>query len=110
MRGALWTRLFPSRPSPLLCSCLVLPSDQIGTGPPHCPYRDGGVEAFPRKLASQDYRKCRNKLMQSIPDGQNIGLLNKTGSITVLCPAMLEPEAEGKKINTDPVFIEKFET
>lgn len=48
--------------------------------------------------------------MQSIPDGQNVGLLNKTGSITVLCPAMLEPEAEGKKINTDPVFIEKFET
>lgn len=49
-----------SRPSPLFCSYLVLPSDQIGTGPPHCPGCDGGVQTFSRKLASQDLGKHRN--------------------------------------------------
>lgn len=59
------------------CSSLVLPSDQSGIGPLHCPTMIAGVENFSRKLASQDYSKHRSKAMPKNYKGQNIRILNK---------------------------------
>lgn len=56
-----------------------------------------GVEKLSRKLASQDYSKHRSKVIQNTTRDKMSEFEIKTGSVIALCPARLEPKAEGKK-------------
>lgn len=56
-----------------------------------------GVEKLSRKSASQDYSKHRSKVMQNTTRDKMSEFEIKTGSVTALCPARLEPKAKGKK-------------